>query len=91
MKDNKYEIKLDAKLPMEYHSIVKSIIIDMIKIGNRSEFVDNDDEVICSLAYGKTIWQKFMFPLLKDVADELDLDPSDLSGDIYKWMEYCRN
>lgn len=84
--NNKYEIKFDAKLPIDYSVLIKSIVDDIDKIQSLNRM---DDEKACSLAYGKTIWQKIMFPLLKDIAYEFDMDSSELAQDLYNWFSHC--
>lgn len=88
LNDKGWEIEFDAKLPMEALTIYSSIADNMDKITMLSKR-HMDDEERCSLAYGKTIWQMFLFPLLKDIADEIDVDPSDLVQDIYNWFDHC--
>lgn len=82
------KIEFNAKLPLEYKSILESIIddVDTIKKFSNDPL---DDEEACSLAYGKTIWQKFLYPLLKEAADELGIYPTDLVQDINNWFDHC--
>lgn len=86
--DNGVEIEFEAKLPLEDLAIYGAIVheIDRLKMHGTA----GSDKELCSLGYGKVIWQKFMYPLLKEIGHEIDAYPEDLAEDVLHWFEFCK-
>ena len=85
--DNGALIEFEGKIPLEDCVIYGAIAheIDRFKLNG----IAGTDKELCSLAYGKVIWQKFMFPLLKEIGYEMGADTEDITEDIFNWFKHC--
>ena len=86
--DNGVEIEFEAKMPLEDVIIFGRVIYEMEKL-KRKEMRGCDDELICSTAYGKVLWQNYLYPLIVDIAIKTGARPEDYVFDIQEWFKYC--